>query len=409
MSRNYPNFIEAYFKYNNDGFVPDKFHHWAGLSVVASALERKCYIPWSPTLSFYPNLYILFVARPGLGKSTAVMPAVRMLQDLKNKMDGKLNILPSQMTEAELVNQMAALLTTYNDGTFVKEQSAAFYFASEASVSLTNVYGSFINMITELYDCNPRWEKATVKSGTISIVNGCFNLLAASTFDYLGKLVTNDSIMGGFASRLNYVIQSEVFERKSSWQGRGFTKQTQVDYTKLLEDLARIHAMTGPFHADGEYAMAYEEWFAPYDRERQLLKSEKLQSLLVRKQTNLLKLSMILSAAESSDRTLKLHHWKQAMLMAEELDKGLPDMLRESASQQVNTQSGVNAGIFKSLSKGPMKRSDLRRSLVLMGHSGQTADQTIDAFIADASDIIKCDVRGGDILLNLIGNADHYL
>src|SRR6185437_11776638 len=76
MARNFPNWIEAYCDYAADGFVPPQFNEWAALSAVAAALERKVWLPWGDTFNFYPNLYVLCVSMPGIGKSTALNKAV---------------------------------------------------------------------------------------------------------------------------------------------------------------------------------------------------------------------------------------------------------------------------------------------------------------------------------------------
>ena len=58
MSRNFENFVDAYFDYTKDGYVPDKFHFWCALSTVAAAMERKCWLPWAGKFMTYPNLYM---------------------------------------------------------------------------------------------------------------------------------------------------------------------------------------------------------------------------------------------------------------------------------------------------------------------------------------------------------------
>ena len=214
--RNFPDWLDAYAQYSNDNFVPPQFNQWSGLSVVAGALERKVWLPWNDTFSYYPNIFVLMVSLPGAGKSTALNKAIGILQDM-NARTSSLNIIPSQVTEAKFIDLMSAQ-TVFEYGTQMIYQSAGYYFASEASNSLKNVFGDFIACLTDFYDCPPFWEKATKKDDKITLRNVSLNLLAGSTFDYLSKLVTDDNIMGGFASRLIYVVHREKLVRKQKFQ-----------------------------------------------------------------------------------------------------------------------------------------------------------------------------------------------
>lgn len=405
--RKVENFLDSYVAYNSDGFVPDKFHLWTAVSIVAGALERKVWLPWSKVFSWYPNLYILLVSKPGIGKSSAINPGVGMLRQLSSEF-GNLNLLPSQVTEARLIEMMRHHTTFEYDNNIYKHCSGYFY-ASEASSGLRDVYGSFIDTITSFYDCDALWEKATIGMGKdiYSLVNVCFNLLAGSTFDYLSKLITDQNIMGGFASRCTYVIQKDAVIRTSPWQNRGLKAKSAERYQELLADLFDIHNMNGPFKADEEFAVAWEKWFPEFDKQRQEMKSEKMQSLMVRKSTLVIKLSMILSACESSDRILRKSHWERAMQMSDDVEKDLPDMLREGKSRQFNDQGGANAAITKLLMGMPdncMEIEAIVGALMLRGFGPDIIKKTLGT-LQGKNDIFK--MMGTKLCL--FGNPDDYL
>lgn len=410
QQRNYKNYIDAYVELNADQFVPKKFVKWAAISTVAGALERKVWLPWSQNFSYYPNMYILLVSHPGIGKSTAINPAISMLRELMN-LGGALNFIPNQVTEAKLIELMA-IPSAFDYKNKIIQHCSGYYSASEASASLKDIYGSFINTITSFYDCDQIWEKAIVgKEHTMTLVNVCFNLIAGCTFDYLGKLITEDNIMGGFASRCIYVMQKEAMARVSPFQNRGIQKSSPVDRDKLLGDLSQIHHMTGPFRADEQFAAAWESWFPHFDTSRQNLQSEKYQALLVRKPTNLIKLCMILSAAESNDRVLKLHHWEDAMEMINEVELDLPDMLREGTSKNTESQEGLNNAVFKHLIKAKrntMKLAELEQKLVLAGFDRSLILKTFDTFRVENEALKVVRTTNGDTI-ELLGNPNDYL
>jgi len=381
MSRNFPNFVDAYLDYVSDNFVPSKFHMWTAISVLSGAMERKTYIPWSETLRHYPNLYIMLVAKPGIGKSSAIKPGVDLLKSL----DGfgqTVNVLPEQMTEAKFISLMSKQ-QTYEAGGKQYFQNNGYFAASEASNSLKNVYGDFIACLTDFYDCPVKWVRATMKHGDSqsTINNGCLSVIAGCTFEYLGKLINSDSIQGGFASRFIYVIQTDNVVRKSQWQ-KGASEKSSETRMKLIEDLAHIGKMQGAFVATDAFQEKWNSWFPAFDKYRQNLRNESMQSLLVRKSTNLLKLCMIFSAAESSNMVMDAHHWERAMTLLDSMQDDLPSMMTKANATKTDTQEGLNAALKINLGKGGMTREKLQGLLTYQyNFKPYEVINTIDSYI----------------------------
>lgn len=379
MSRNYPNFIKAYVDYVRDDFVPEKFHFWMCLATIAGALGRKVFIPWSTTLNFYPNIYLMFVARPGVGKSTAIKPGLDLLESLAQH-GQTVNILPEQMTEAQLISLMSKA-QTFEVGTKIHYQSAGFFAASEASNSLKDIYGGFLSCLTDFYDCPNAWTRSTKGAGDVKIVNACLSTVAGCTFDYLSKLVTSESIHGGFASRFIYIIQNDVMVRQSPWQ----TGSKELDAEmrgKLIEDLAVIGKLYGSFTADKEFSALWTEWFPSYDAKRQQMDSEEMQSLMVRKSTNLLKLCMLHSVAEANDLVLTAKHWESSMALLDSMEEDLPNMIVRAHSTKVDTQQGLNSAISLLLKRKGLTQTVLRSQLLARNFKPMEVKMTIEEMLA---------------------------
>ena len=70
MPRHFPDWLSAYVEYTSFSEAPRRMHFWAGVSAIAGALRRRV---WFDQFYFqwHPNLYIVFVAPPGIvSKST---------------------------------------------------------------------------------------------------------------------------------------------------------------------------------------------------------------------------------------------------------------------------------------------------------------------------------------------------
>lgn len=411
MKRNFPNWLDAYMVYAKDGFTPEQFNQWSGLSTIAGALERKVWLPWSDTFSYYPNIFVLMVSLPGAGKSTALNKAIGLLQEMDQR-GGTMNLIPSQVTEAKFIELMGNAVP-FEIGTKIHYQSSGYYWASEASNSLKNVYGDFIACLTDFYDCPPFWEKATKKDDKLTLRNVCLNMLAGSTFDYLSKLVTDDNIMGGFASRIIYVVHREKLVRNQKFQLGGTNSgadTARADYRRaLIEDLTQIHKLVGPFRADAEFGKAWEQWWPAFEEKRQNNPSEKMQSLLVRTNTNVLKCAMLFSAARNNDRMLTIDDWDAALTVVEPIEAEIPAIFREAKSSDTKSQEGLMQAIFKMFIAEPeLMIPQLKTKLLLAGFNPMMIEHSIKNLEAGGQ-FKHGSVSGAGIKMKLLTNPNDHL
>lgn len=407
MARNFKDFLGAFQEYADDGFCPPQFNLWSGISVVAGALERKVWLQWSPTLSYYPNMYVLLVGLPGSGKSTALNRAVNLINQLYA--EGTVSLIPTQVTEAKFI-ELIGEKRAFEEGNRVTYQSAGYYSASEASNSLKEIYGDITACMTDFYDCPPLWEKATKKDGRFTLENVCFNLLAGSTFDYLGKLITDDNILGGFASRLTYVVSADesVKLQKFRYDVGGVSKEKEDYRQALLADLRQINRMVGAFRAEKSFGDAWETWDAEFQERRIAMKSEKMKSLLVRTNTSVYKLSMILAASESSSLVLHERHLTRAVELMKETEDSLPDTFRASKSSQVNSTDGLKSAFFHAFAKSKKRaEQEIRMELLLNNFDANRMNATLDEWIS--SGILGRSIEGSTVFLHLLVDPNKHL
>lgn len=381
--RRFPDFLSAFEDYSRDGFTPPLFNTWAGLSIIAGALERKVWLRWNDTLRFYPNVYVLLVSLPGAGKSTAVNRAVGLLEELYRD-ERRVNFLPSQVTEAKLISLMTQKGRFYYQGE-EHFHCSAYYYASEASDSLKEIYGDITTTMTNLYDCPNFWQKATQKDGMITVENGCLNLLAGSTFNYLNKLVSEDNIGGGFASRLTYIVSRDESLKAMAFPENDLTGSRKGEEARanLVHDLKRINEMTGQFSSTPEFRAAWAEWDDQAQRRRLAIKSESLKTLLIRSRTTMIKLCMIMSASESSDRIMKLPHLEKAEKLLRVAENDLPNIFLESRAGNKSTSDGLRSSLIMQLSRGPIPKRQLASNLHGAGFEPQKIKTLIEFLISN--------------------------
>ena len=69
MSRNYPDWLAAFQEYSSYGEAPKRMYFWTGVSTIAGALRRHVWVDMGH-FQWYPNLYVILVAPPGVVAKT---------------------------------------------------------------------------------------------------------------------------------------------------------------------------------------------------------------------------------------------------------------------------------------------------------------------------------------------------
>lgn len=401
MKRNFPDFVSAWTDFARDQWCPEQFHVWMGISMISASIERKAWT-YIGARQVFPNIYVLLVSNPAIGKSSAIAPGVELVSQLRYK-DRAVNILADQTSEAAFYRQLAHRKTFFAEGRELR-QCAGFLPISEASNSLKDMVGggSIVGGLTHFYDCCPTWSKETMKDGRIELENVCVNMIAGCTFDHLKQMIPERSLNGGFASRILFVVADGVFRRSPVWASPQTSSETRK---KLFEDLSQIHHLTGNFTADLEYQKHWEAQVYEIDQYRQGLKSLKMQALLARKHTNIEKLAMLFCVSEGNEMVLRKRHWDRARLTYENLEKKYEKVLTSSYDKD---DMGNNYNIvIQFISQNPdCSLAEIRARLIELGMDPARAAGMIQQLAA--SKMIEVSSLGADMRYKLLVDANNY-
>lgn len=415
MARHFNDFIAAYEDYAIDGYVPDSFHRWTAIAIVAAALERKVWLRHTntPNSSFlhYPNLLTLLVSHPAIGKTSAMDKGVKFLEMIRENADPEFKIIPNKCTDAALVELMK-IRKAISAGTVHTFHSSGFFYASEASASaLCDAHDAFTASVCELYDCLPWFRKAVkMDKEQINISNVCLNVFAGCTFDFLKTLVNEESVMGGLASRFLYVIEKDRKISTTSFLDESeLVPSTAINSVekKLYEDLLQIHNLVGGCKPEKPYRLLWEEENTRTSEFLAGLNSERMSSLYGRRMKHVTKLSMILSVAESDSLILRERHLEEAIKMVDEVTKNNPMVINTAIVANVNTQAGLTQFILNKLNdnRGNMRFSDLKSAILDHGTDILRVEQTLK-FMDEAGKIkITSDNSGSWVDLLVDPNA----
>lgn len=403
--RNFENFLDAYMDYARDGFCPEEWHKWIGISLIAGALGRKVGLGNGRELHI-PNFYIALVSHPGMGKTTAIKPGARLIEALHER-NPEFKIIPQQSTEAALVNLMK-IGESYqtNRATEFKIHHSAYHYSTEASSSLLkNQHDQIVTLITDYYDCPEKWRKTLASQPEITVIpNVCVNLLTGTTFEFLKTLVNSSSVMNGLASRLIYVVCHKKEPRRIKFGESGKFNPEMIRL--LTEDLVQINRLAGACLPTREYVALYEE--ENYEFQKYIFSlqgQERMQSIMIRKFSHIVKLSIILSVAESDDLLLDERHFIKAKEMIEDVTKENASIISSAMIANIESQSGCNQLILQTLKNNGRKMSNfgLRQILMKNGNEVEQIKSTLDYMIG--ANLIRSDGN----MIELLVEPDAYL
>jgi len=194
--------IDTFLAYTDNTEPPLLYREWVAVSVVASALQRKCFLKWGH-LKWYPNLYIVLVAPPGRArKGTAMGDGKQFLTKLG------IPLAAEAITREALIRELGKSTDTILRPEINKiiMHSSLTVYSSELAVFLGKNNFQLLFDLTDWFDCADTWTYRTKNQGE-DIINGVWvNLLGATTPELIQQSLPSDAIGGGLTSRIIFVF-----------------------------------------------------------------------------------------------------------------------------------------------------------------------------------------------------------
>lgn len=308
-ARKLVNWLQGYRDFTEGTESPPVFHLWVGLGVISAAAQRKVYLEMD-YYKVHSNQYIILVSPPGRSrKSTALRIGKNMLKGLVDY--GVESHFSTQATSvAALIQQFTKIQN--------KEHQSLTSFSSELGSLLGTKPAEMNDFLTDIYDCEPDWDKQTVARSLEKITFPWFNLLAATTPQWLGDNLSKTAVEGGFVARCVFVFE----DTRLRVAFPALTDEQRKVRKFLLHDLAMISKLRGEFKLSDDARAYYQYW---YDNEAD--KTEILNSKLIgyydRKHIHMLKVAMALSMASNDSLIIEQRDIESARSVIEQIEPGM--------------------------------------------------------------------------------------
>jgi hypothetical protein len=303
--------LDGYLKYTEDTESPTSYHIWAGLSLIAGALQRKVYLRWGFE-TIYPNLYIVLIGPSGKARKGA---ALGIAKDLLMAIPG-ISVSPEAASPEAIILAMKRASANFTDPTDnkIKFHCSLTAFSEELAVFLGQANIGLLSKLTDFYDSKDSWSYETVGRGRDSLQGLCFNLLGATAPEWIQSMLPQEAVGGGFTSRVIFIVE----ERKGKTVPKPvFTEANRLLQDDLICDLERVSNLKGKFTFSPAAEEAYVNWYSEQDRlslaGEPAIADPKFAGYCERRATHIRKLCMLMSASRCDHLVIELCDFDRAL------------------------------------------------------------------------------------------------
>lgn len=311
MSRILPNWLDSYVRLMENTEPAKLFDIWTGYSVIAAALRRKISLQLG-RLMYFPNIYVVLVAEPGVARKTQAIkygvnflntiPEIKMSSDSATK-EAMTDDIESAGLDALLDNGDNLRHSSLN---IISKEFESFLGQKKENTRM-------LTTLTDLFDCPDNWKARTRHGTSNDIIRPWVNLLAATTPESLANSLPSSAVGGGLTSRILFVWA----DKKKKSVAIPFMTAEEVKLKDALEkDLFQISRMAGEYTMTSECVKNWTEWYNTYDEDESGIRTctdKSFSGWYSRKPTYIIKVAMLCAAAETNKLVLEWHHVEKAM------------------------------------------------------------------------------------------------
>lgn len=322
MSDEWEDILQGFMDFTEGMPTPEIFRLWSGITLISGALERRVWLETSRSL-LYPNLYVLLVAPPAVGKSIAIKEVSSFWYGTK-----KFHLAPSNATKASLVDCIArADGKRLVNGNLV-EYHSLLAASSEFGVMVPAHDLEFLSVLTDIYDCPTSYseERRSLGNKQVDIVNPQLTFIAGTQPAYMATMMPEEAWGQGFTSRLIMVYASTG--PKTQLFGKLAMDQKLMNLKrKLIKQLTHLSTLFGCATFAPEAQSMLQAWLdggSPPEPTH-----SKLVNYNGRRILHLLKLSMIAAVSSQGICHVRGEDVQRAMAWLFHAEEQMPDVFRD--------------------------------------------------------------------------------
>ena len=368
------------------------FRKWAAICGIGASLERRVWCITAKQPNF-PNLFVLLIGRPGVGKSKAIN-AVRTLIRATHEpgiYEQSCHLAPVDVTKASLYDYLASTKIRRSGPDPEAEAMeistdfhyhSAFLAVSELSDLIRDHDTMLLGALHSLFDCLPfvEEERRYRADNPIKIPRAQVSLLAGTTPAYLSRTFPQSAWDEGFMARSILIHSSDRVEPDL------FTSEEPNPLIArfLVEDLRQVGRLVGRFMFTDEAKETILRW--QKSGQEPAPNHIRLEHYRTRRMIHALKLSMIAAADRSNSLIITHEDFQTAIEWMLEAEEAMPqvfmEMVGKSDGQVMNELYHFVSGVWNSpMSKGQPLRKGLLTNFLRNKVPAWQIDKVIDVAV----------------------------
>lgn len=371
-----PNWVTGYLQYTENTEPAKQFQLWTAYSVIASVLRRKTWHALG-RIKIYPNLYVVFVANPGIARKsqsiTFGLEYITQIQDLFFSADA--------ITREALLDDLekSAIEEPMPDGTILRHSSLSIISKEfESFLGQKKENTKMCVLLTDLFDCPAdAWKYRTKHSGSNSIAAAFLNLLAATTPDSLASSLPTTAIGGGLTSRILFVWGDKKYKKVA----RPVVTSDEIKLKEILiRDLYSISRIAGEYAMSKETEQKWDDWYNAYDEmsASRGCQDPSFDGWYSRKPTYIIKVAIVIAASRRQDTVIEWTDLQESIRQIEIVERSMGNAFRSVGRSAIATEVDMVMQLVKS--RGILTEKELM-SIVWRDIDSNKLDNVIETVI----------------------------
>lgn len=374
--------------------TPPQFVEWSLYSAIAAVVSPNVSIDKQGAYDLYPNLYVMLTADTGVGKGFGVWLAKSLVKAVDNT-----RVFTGRNSIQKIVSELS-LATTRKDKEMIKDGRG--FLCSGEFINFLLKDDQAISILTEWYDTHyvKEWPNS-LKSTGIEIIKGVnITVLGASNSDYLREAIPTSAIRGGFFGRLMFVHATE--KGKVNALIDEATNEEKIadkipNFAEYLKDLAKIKSGSR-FKIHERAREFYRPWYYDLQEKIKTRKLEDKTGYIHRLHDHALKITMVLSLADSPELEITKHHVEEGIALAESL---IPSNRKTTVGIGLSISAPKNEAFLRALWKAPDHRLTRKRLLQQYHQDFDSGELDRITLTMEDGGLIRTDKCGKEILYQL--------
>ena len=303
----YP-WVDAFMKYHEPMELPVNFTFWSGISCISAVLKRNVFFR-RLHYTIYPNMYIVLVSPPGVGKGSALIKVRDFLTEC-----GSVNMIEGRIIAQKLFEKLSKGFTslqssigTANLGTFtISQDHSCTIFSTELPVLLED-NDRLLPFFCDIWDTG-RHDYDTKSGGYQKIEKVGQVLIGACTPSFIKKLSRShgtEAIVGGFVSRCIFTLEMDKKPTVDFWGENTSSVGSFVDEADLIHDLKHISTLQGEVKVEQKAKDLLSSYIKKKESSRDEYESELMASFHARLWSHIGKTALILSIARNDSLVIE--------------------------------------------------------------------------------------------------------